>query len=224
MTTSVSMQSPQASDLPFEVPTVDPHPANTALRRSVIEVLRSLPVRRIGFVFLSDYLPFGAYDVVARAVESGAITVKRGVEPDGSYHAGTNTMEFPFTFAAQWWERCLVVHEATHAAFDSRPLSLTTAMGESIAYVAQFTYWLYGNEKQRAAYDWQNVLAAGIRNEAVARVFQLASNLAMYVLASRESRSGAGFKLPDRQCRELMAAVVRVPKYQGRRMQFANGL
>jgi hypothetical protein len=114
---------------------VPPSP-DEAARKAVLAALRDPAVARMGFgvgfvlIFPRDY------ERVARAIESGAITVH--ADPSlGPHQANYNYQSNCFNVPPGISDLPLLIHEATHAIFDIRRIATGTGESEGMAYIAQ---------------------------------------------------------------------------------------
>lgn len=111
-----------------------------AARNSVLAALRDPAIARMGFgvgwilIFPHDY------ERVAKAIESGAISVQ--VNSDvlaghGKYDYQANCFYLPQGGS----DLDVLIHESTHAIFDIRKLATSTAESEGMAYIAQSLFY-----------------------------------------------------------------------------------
>ena len=108
-------------------------------RNLVLSILRGPVVVRMNFGIGRVFIPASNYEMVARAIEGGFITVK--LDPSLSnkavYHTDLNQIDLSPTP-----DPPLIVHECTHAIFDLRMISTRVEETEGLAYVAQALYGL----------------------------------------------------------------------------------
>lgn len=119
-------------------------------RQAVLTTLRDPAVGRmvfgVGWVLI---LP-NDYERVAKAIESGAITVHIDSSLPShmaQYNSGANRLDVPPGGS----DPALLIHESTHAIFDIRSLPASTSESEGIAYIAQalFGRLKYGRPRSR---------------------------------------------------------------------------
>lgn len=119
-------------------------------RQSVLTTLRDPAVARmifgVGWVLI---LP-NDYERVAKAIESGAITVQIDSSLPShmaQYDSNSNRLSVPPGGSSP----SLLIHESTHAIFDIRSLPSSTAESEGVAYIAQalFGRLKYGPPRSR---------------------------------------------------------------------------
>jgi hypothetical protein len=131
-----------------------PTPADILVRNAVLATLRDPAVARMSFKVGWILILPSDYERVAKAIESGAITVQ--VDPKVSSHMAlydydSNSFHIPPGGSSPE----LLIHEATHAIFDLRSLSTSTGEAEGMAYIAQalFRRIKYGPQP-RYIPDW----------------------------------------------------------------------
>ena len=137
---------------PAPTPAAAPSP-DEAARKQVLAALRDPAVSRMSFgvgrVFIIAY----DYERVAKAIESGSITVH--VDSSLAPHMaeywsgpGPTALDKANSFAVPpgGSSQSLLLHEATHAIFDIQGRASYTAESEAVAYVAQalFSLFKYG--------------------------------------------------------------------------------
>lgn len=124
--------------LPNAAPAV-PLTPEQAVRNRVLSILRGPVVGRMNFGVGRIFIPSSNYEMVAKAIEGGFITVK--VDPSLSnsavYYWGYNRIDLSPTS-----DPALIVHECTHAIFDLRKITTRVEETEGLAYVAQALYGL----------------------------------------------------------------------------------
>jgi hypothetical protein len=129
---------------PVPTPTPTPSSPNEVARQQVLKVLRDPAVAHMNFgvgrVFIIAY----DYERVAKAIESGAITVhvdSRLASHMAEYWSrqGSTALDKANSFAVPPGGSSdnLLIHEATHAIFDLQSRDSYTAESEGLAYVAQ---------------------------------------------------------------------------------------
>jgi hypothetical protein len=125
------------------VPTPTPSPDEVA-RKQVLAALRDPAVGRMNFGVGRVFIIAHDYERVAKAIESGVITVH--VDSRLPAHmaeywsgAGPTALDKANSFAVPpgGSDVSLLIHEATHAIFDIQKRPSYTAESEAVAYVAQ---------------------------------------------------------------------------------------
>ncbi len=130
-----------------------PTPAGTApspdevARKQVLAALRDPAVGRMNFGVGRVFIIAHDYERVAKAIESGIITVH--VDSRLAAHmaeywsgAGPTALDKANSFAVPpgGSDQSLLIHEATHAIFDIQRRASYTAESEAVAYVAQVLF------------------------------------------------------------------------------------
>ncbi|HEX4810181.1 MAG TPA: hypothetical protein VH325_14675 [Bryobacteraceae bacterium] len=114
-------------------------PQNDAARSLVLNTLRGPAIARMRFGIGRIVISPDQYESVARAIESGYITVV--VDPSlknkAEYYWNLNEIHLATTS-----DPALIVHECTHAIFDLRKITTRVEETEGVAYVAQALYGL----------------------------------------------------------------------------------
>ncbi len=105
------------------------------LRDGDVQKMKSFSLSGIGF----DPRTF---PVLADFIDRGKISVEYDSEKNGmaEYDYTTNTIIMGFTWALDEVKNALIIHECTHAVYDVAKTKMTTAISESIAYIAQCQY------------------------------------------------------------------------------------
>jgi hypothetical protein len=112
-------------------------------RKAVLDTLREPTVAALNFGVGDLFIPARQYEMVAKAIEGGFITVKSDSTLSGSavYYADANRINVPpYASATTIGQRALIIHECTHAIFDMRIMTSRVEESEGMAYLAQALY------------------------------------------------------------------------------------
>ena len=144
----------------------------------------------------------GVLQSVKTLMEAGAVKVEHNLKLKGSaeYDMNTNTLNVWFTEATDIPKKALIVHEATHAAYDLAKIKMSVAESESIAYIAQCCY------ARANAADPNDRLKA--KTPEIDKVFEVAWGIA----AKIQNGSNPDFK----DCSNMRDAVSEHPFYSAK--------
>lgn len=110
---------------------------------AVLATLRDPMMAQMSFGVGRRFIPASNYELVAKAIEGGYITVHEDAGLSGSavYHWDVNRIDVPpYGGAPSVGDRALIIHECTHAIVDLRKITVHVEETEGLAYVAQALY------------------------------------------------------------------------------------
>jgi hypothetical protein len=166
----------------------DPKLPKDAVAESTVLWALGLPsVHSIQFNICGYQVTPADYDRVRRLIQAGEIVVAHNPSLDGdaAYAPETDTIYLKHSDNREANAVALIIHEATHAAFDAREVKLYDVTSEAIAYVAQMMFTLarfpatkpplYDGDKEQKifapAYRYAKRLLAKLQNWKVPPVF-----------------------------------------------------
>lgn len=122
-----------------------------ALIDDVSNTINSAAIQNLNFTVVGNAVSPGIYTQVRNKITSGDLTAAKDPNMNGVVGRYDYTNDkFWFGFPAtdgDPFRRGLVVHEATHAAYDINQITVPVKVAESLAYLAQALF-IYHDNKQ----------------------------------------------------------------------------
>lgn len=122
------------------------------LAQDIQREISTAAIQNLNFTVEGRAVAPAIYAPVRSKIQSGDITARKvgqGEDVAGAYHYGDNRFDMRFSAVdGDPFKGALVVHEATHAAFDIINQPMPVKVSEALAYLAQAVYFWHANRAQ----------------------------------------------------------------------------